>query len=79
MKPNMKTASLDRDGRLSINETFNYRGSVVKLKEILESAIEEFGTDVHCKLDIFRSFPNICSTQIIITNKTINIREQDEN
>lgn len=64
-----KTASLDRDGNLSIEGTFNYEGSLVKLRKIIDKTIKEFGEDTDCKLSLFGSFPHMWSAHITITNK----------
>jgi hypothetical protein len=60
---------LDRDGKLSINGTFNFEGSLIKLRKIIDDTIEEYGEDTDCKINIFGSFPHKYSTNIIIKNK----------
>ena len=71
MKNKIKnTASIDRDGNLSINNTFNFEGKLTDLKKIIENTIEEYGEDTKCRLDAFGSFPHRWSSNIIITNKS---------
>ena len=65
------TAHLDRDGNLSINGTFNFEGSLVKLRQLIDETIEEYGEDTNCKLNIFGSFPHRWSSHLIITNKEL--------
>ena len=60
---------LDRDGNLSIDGTFNYQGSVLELKNILEAVLEQHGQDAQCKIAKFTRFPHIIDTHIIITEK----------
>jgi hypothetical protein len=68
-KKKKNTAYIDRDGNLSIDGTFNFEGSLLKLKEIIEDTIEEYGEDTKCKLDLFGRFPHNWSSHLIITNK----------
>lgn len=68
-KKKKNTAYLDRDGNLSIDETFNFEGSLSKLKQIIEDTIEEYGEDTQCKLALFGRFPHNWSSHLIITNK----------
>lgn len=63
------TASLDRDGNLSVNGTFEFKGSLIKLRKLIDDTIEEYGEDTKCKIDVFGSFPHRYSSHIIITNK----------
>lgn len=65
------TASLDRDGNLSVNGTFEFKGSLIKLRKLIDNAIDEYGEDTKCKLDVFGSFPHRYSSHLIITNKKI--------
>lgn len=71
-----KTASPDRDGKLSINGSFNFKGDVVRLRDMLNSVIDEYGEDTQCALINFDSFPYRHTPQIIIINK--NGKEQDK-
>ncbi len=59
------TTSLDRDGNLSVNGTFNFEGSIGKLKKIIDATIEEYGEDTKCKLETFGSFPHRWSSHLI--------------
>jgi hypothetical protein len=73
MKNNKKnTAYLDRDGNLSIDGTFNFEGSILDLKRIIDNVIEEYGEDSKLKLNLFGRFPHNWSSHLIITNKKIN-------
>jgi hypothetical protein len=63
--------SLDRDGNLSINGTFNFEGSLVKLRKLIDNTIKEYGKDTKCKLNVFGTFPYIWNSHLIITNKKI--------
>ena len=65
----MKTTSIDRDGNLSVNGTFNFKGTLNDLKKIIDNTIKEYGKDTECKLNTFGSFPHVWSSHIIITNK----------
>lgn len=71
MKSKKNTASLDRDGNLSIDGTFNFEGDLIKLKEIIDNTIDEYGKDTKCKLALFGRFPHSWSSHLIITNKEI--------
>lgn len=71
-KKKINTASLDRDGNLSINGTFNFEGSLIKLRKLIDDTIEEYGEDTNCKLKVFGSFPHRWSSHLIITNKELN-------
>lgn len=66
------TAHLDRYGNLSVSGTFNFEGSLIELKKIIDAAIEEYGEDTKCKLSTFGSFPHTWSSHIILTNKKLN-------
>lgn len=65
------TTSLDRDGKLSVNGTFEFEGSLIKLRKLIDDTIGEYGEDTKCKLDVFGSFPHRYSSHLIITNKKI--------
>lgn len=65
------TAHIDRDKNLSVSGTFNFKGSLVQLREIIDSTIKEYGEDTECKLNTFGRFPNTWSAQIILTNKKL--------
>jgi hypothetical protein len=65
----LNTASLDRNRDLSINGTFNFQGSLVKLRKIIDDTIKEYGEDTNCQLSVFGSFPHTYSSHLIITNK----------
>ncbi len=72
MKKNKNTASIDRDGNLSIIGTFNFNGSLIKLRKLIDNTIKEYGEDTKCRLQVFGSFPHRWSSHLIITNKEIN-------
>lgn len=65
----MKTTYTDRDGNLAVNGSFNFEGSVAKLRDILNDVIKEHGEDVECKLDVFSRFPHNHNSHIIIKEK----------
>ncbi len=66
---NKSIVYLDRDGNLSVNGTFNFEGSILELKEIINDVIEECGDDTECKLALFGRFPHNWNSHLIITNK----------
>lgn len=66
-KENKKTTThIDRDGNLSVNGTFNFEGSLMELKKIIDNTLEEYGENTECKLDVF---PHKKSSHLIITKK----------
>lgn len=69
MENKQNIESIDRDGNLSVNGTFNFEGSIIELKKIIDATIEEYGEDTNCKLATFGSFPHRWSSHIILTNK----------
>ena len=71
-KKKTNTANIDRDGNLSITGTFNFQGSLIKLRKLIDDTIEEYGEDTTCKLNVFGSFPHRWSSHLIITNKKLN-------
>jgi hypothetical protein len=68
---NKNIAYLDRDGKLSIDGTFNFEGSILELKQIIDDVIEQYGDDTKCKLALFGRFPHNWSSHLIITNKEL--------
>jgi hypothetical protein len=62
----MKTTSIDRNGNLSVNGTFNFEGSLIELRNIINKTIEEHGEKTKCRLATFGSFPHNWSSHIII-------------
>lgn len=63
------SADFDRDGKLSVNRTFNFEGSILELKQIIDDVIAEYGNDTECRLATFGKFPHSWSSHLIITNK----------
>ncbi len=68
---NKNIASLDRDRTLSVDGTFNFDGSILELKQIIDDVIEQYGDDTKCKLALFGRFPYNWSSHLIITNKEL--------
>ena len=66
---NKNTAYLDKDNELTIKGTFNFEGSILEFKKIIDNVIEEYGDDTECKLVVTGRFPHNWSSKIIITNK----------
>lgn len=62
----METTSIDRDGNLSVNGSFNFEGSLIELRNIINKTIEEHGEKAKCRLATFGSFPHTWSSHIII-------------
>ena len=46
--------------------TFNFNGSLIELKKIIEDVINEYGENVKCKLNTVGSFPNKWNSEIIL-------------
>jgi hypothetical protein len=67
---NKSTAHIDGSGKLTVNETFNFKGSVINLRDILNAVIEEYGEDTTCEITECKGYKNYSATHIIITNKT---------
>ncbi len=61
-----KTTYINRDGDLTINGTFNFEGSLIELRNIIDKTIEEYSEDTKCELATFGSFPHRWSSHIII-------------
>ncbi|GIV43898.1 MAG: hypothetical protein KatS3mg035_1021 [Bacteroidia bacterium] len=68
---NKNISYLDRDGNLSVDGTFNFEGSILELKQIVDDVIEQYGEDTKCKLALFGRFPHNWSSHLIITNKEL--------
>lgn len=68
---NKNIVYLDRDGNLSVDGTFNFEGSILELKQIVDDVIEQYGEDTKCKLALFGRFPHNWSSHLIITNKEL--------
>jgi shikimate kinase len=65
----MKTTYIDKNGKLSLIEGFNFEGKVSKLKKILEDVLKEHGQDTKCRIEVTGRFPHISSSNIVLTNK----------
>lgn len=62
----METTHTDRDGNLSVNGTFNFKGSLIELRNIIDKTIGEYDKDTKCELATFGRFPHNWSSHIII-------------
>jgi hypothetical protein len=67
----MKTTYVDRDGKLSIHNGFNFNGKIIDLIKILNGVVKEHGGDTTCGIEVMSSFPHRHSTNIVLTNKTL--------
>ena len=65
----MKTTYIDKNGKLSLIEGFNFEGKVSELKKILEDVLKEHGQDTKCRIEVTGRFPHIWPSNIVLTNK----------
>ena len=52
----MKTTYIDRDGKLSVHNGFNFNGKITDLIKILNDVVKEQGEDTTCKIEISSNF-----------------------
>ena len=48
----MKTTSIDRQGNLAVIGSFNFEGSLLELRNMIDEVIKEHGEDTKCKIHI---------------------------
>jgi len=65
----MKTTYIDRNGKLSVHNGFNFNGKITDLIKILNDVVKEHGEDTTCGIEVSSSFPHRHSTNIVLTNK----------
>ena len=69
----MKTTYKDRNNKLSVHDGYDFNGKITDLIKILNDVVIEHGEDTTCKIEVSSTFPHRHSTNIVLTNKTLNV------